>query len=69
MHGAGINKMRKCHLLDPPESLVVRMGNDVQDQRIIYRNKTVYRVVNYFPRWHADEMLNLACAIAKVYIR
>ena len=69
MHGARINKVRQCHLLNPPKPLVIWMCNDIQQERMINGYKTVHRVVYYFPGWHADEMLNLAMAIAKVSIR
>ena len=44
------------------------MCDNVQDQWMINGNKTVYGIVNYFPRGHADEMLNLKLANAKVLI-
>jgi hypothetical protein len=46
MHGAWIHQVSKSHLVYIPQPLVKRMRNDLKDQRMIYRNKTIYRVVD-----------------------
>jgi hypothetical protein len=46
MNGAGIYKMGKGHLVNVSQSLVIRMGNYLQDQRVVDGNKTINRVVD-----------------------
>jgi hypothetical protein len=48
MYGAGIDQMSECHLMNVPEPLVNRMGDDIKDQRMVYGNKPIYRVVDDF---------------------
>src|SRR5258705_1716749 len=47
----GIYQMSKCHLVDIPEPLVVRMRDHLQYQRMVDRNKTIYRVVDDLADW------------------
>lgn len=48
MHGSRINQVGKRHLVDIPQPLVNRVGNDFQDQRVVDCNKTIDRVVDDF---------------------
>ena len=58
MHGSGINKMRKCHLMDATQALIVRMRNDLQQQGMVYGDETIDRIVDYFARF-----ISPACGI------
>src|SRR5204862_6900890 len=46
MNSTGIYKMCKCHLVNITQSLIEWMGNYLQDQRVINRNKAIYRIVD-----------------------
>src|SRR6188768_2126543 len=49
MNSSGINKMGECHLVNATKTLIVRMSNNIQYQRVIDRNKTINGVVDYLP--------------------
>jgi hypothetical protein len=46
MHSAGINEMRKGHLVNSPQTLVIRMRNNRKNERIINCDKAVNGVVD-----------------------
>jgi hypothetical protein len=46
MNGSRIYQVRKSHLVNIPQTLVVRMGNYLQDQRVVDGNKTIDGVVD-----------------------
>jgi hypothetical protein len=52
MHGTGIYQMGHSHLVDTPETLVIGMGDDAEDQLIIDSYESVYRIVDDFPKAH-----------------
>ena len=53
MNSAGINKMRKCHLMNISETLIDRMSNDLQDEWMINRDKTINGIVDDLADiWH-----------------
>ena len=49
VNSSGINKVGKCHLVDPPEALVVWVRNNFQYKGVIDSDETIYRIVNDFP--------------------
>jgi hypothetical protein len=49
--------MRHGHLIDAPESLIKRMGNDSIDQLIVNGDKTVNRVIDYFMKSRQNETI------------
>ena len=48
MHGTRVNQVGKRHLVNIPQPLINRVGNDFQDQRVVDCNKTIDRVVDDF---------------------
>jgi len=51
MHSARIYEVCKCHLVNITEALVHRVGYQLQNQRLVDRNKTIYRVVDDLANW------------------
>ena len=43
-----VHQVRHGHLVDPPQALVIRMGDDPVDELIIDTDKSIYRVVDNF---------------------
>ena len=66
MHRAGINKMRHCHLVYSPKTLIKWMRYNLIDQLIIDRDKAINRVINYFSERHFFELLKTFASLAKV---
>ena len=60
MHRTGIYQMSKCHLVNTAQPLIIRMRNDLQDQRMINGNKTIYRIVDDF-----SDSVPLLCLLLK----
>src|ERR1700753_699181 len=50
MHRTGIYQMCKSHLADPAQSLIKRMTRDIQQDRMIQRNKAIYRIIDNLSR-------------------
>lgn len=48
MDCSGVYQVGKSHLVDIPQPLVHRVGNDFEDQRMVNSNKTIDRVVDDF---------------------
>jgi len=43
-----IYKVRKAQLFDAAQPLKIWMLDDIEDQFIVHRDKTIYRIVEYF---------------------
>jgi hypothetical protein len=48
MHGTRVNKIGKNHLLNPAQALVKRIADYIQNNWVIYSDKSVNRVVDDF---------------------
>src|SRR6185312_10831178 len=57
VNGARINQLRHCHLMNSSQSLIKRMGNNLINQLVVYCNKTINRIINYFSKWHSFDLL------------
>jgi hypothetical protein len=61
MNGARVNKVGKGHLVNTPQPLVIGVGYDIKNQRMIDSNKTIDRVVDDFSGgWHVAFLLRVA---------
>jgi len=46
--------MRKCHLMDPAQTLIIGMRDHIKDQWMIDGNKPIHRIVDDFSyTWHS----------------
>ena len=48
MHRAWIDEVSKSHLVNPAKTLVIRVRNDAEYERMIDRDKTIHRIVDDF---------------------
>ena len=46
MHCTGIDEVRERHLLDTPKPLVPGMSNDVQQEFVVQRDKTINGIID-----------------------
>ena len=46
MHRARIDQVGECHLLDAPQALIEGMSNDVQQEVMVQRDKTIYGIID-----------------------
>ncbi len=48
MHGAWIDEESEGHLVNPAQSLIEGMLNDIENQRMINCDESVHGVIHYF---------------------
>ena len=51
-----VHIMRKANLFDPPQTLKIRMLNQVKNDAIRHRDKAVDGVVEDFVAWHGENL-------------
>ena len=52
-----IYNMGDVHMVNIPQTLIPGVGNDPENKRLIYCNKTINWIINYFPDAHIDVLL------------
>lgn len=57
MGGAGIYQAGERHLVDPAQSLIIGMLDDIKDQGIINGNEAVYRIIYNFSFTHGSAII------------
>jgi hypothetical protein len=65
VYGARIDQMRECHLVDTPQALVVRMGNNGQQKRMIHRDETMHRVIDDLSEREGHSCIDFVKTLAK----
>ena len=51
-----IHVMRKANLLDPPQTLEIRVLNQVENDAVRHRDKAVNGVIEDFVAWHGKNL-------------
>jgi hypothetical protein len=59
MDGTRVDQVRHGHLIDSPEPLKPGMGDDPENERILYGNESVYRIIDDLPAEHFPFLLKL----------
>src|SRR5690348_3206775 len=67
MHRTGIYQKRHCHLMYSSHPLIIRMRYNCINKFIVYGNKTIYGIIDYFSERHSMlKMLKCLRSYAKV---
>ncbi len=67
MHGTGINEVGQGHLVDAAQTLKIWMGNNVEYKGIVYADKTINRVINYFSHGGKDSVSPLSAIFLSIF--
>jgi hypothetical protein len=54
-----IDQVRHRHLIDSPEPLKPGVGDDPENERILYGNEPMYRIIDNLPAEHFPFLLKL----------
>ena len=66
MHCPWVNQMGKGHLVNPAQPLVIRVSDDIEYQRVINSDETIYGIINNFAsEWH----LSGCCFFVKALLK